>query len=342
MNKPKVTIFMPVYNSEEFISETVESILSQTFTDYEFLIVDDGSTDKTLDIIERYNDPRIKVVKNEKNMGLPYTRNLGLQLSRGEYFALIDADDICYKDRIKTQVDFLDNNDNVGVVSTHVKVFGKMSIKDNIRLHAFFNKKLNSEEIKAKLIFSNFISNPSAMIRKSVLIENNIKYRAEYSSGQDYGLWIDLLTKTNFHIISKKLLKYRFGHGNVTQKSKSKREAIHKILSKQLFENINLSYNEDDINALTTIMLKNKDVNNITDLENIYALLEKLCNHNIENGIFNNSLLMKEIQMQRYYFFVNAKLNNISLENTKYKFERLNAIDKLVIYIKVWFKHMKK
>ena len=102
---PIITVLMPVYNGENYLSETIESILSQTYKDFEFLIIDDCSTDNSIKVINSYNDDRIKLVKSLKNRGQSMTMNEGLKLAKGKYIARIDQDDISYKNRLKTQID---------------------------------------------------------------------------------------------------------------------------------------------------------------------------------------------------------------------------------------------
>ena len=107
MNKPLVTVFIPVYNCEKYIKESLESIINQTYENLDILIIDDGSTDNTVNLIKQYKDTRIRLLRNDKNRGIPYTRSRGLEECRGEYLALMDADDISLSERIKKQVNFL-------------------------------------------------------------------------------------------------------------------------------------------------------------------------------------------------------------------------------------------
>ena len=103
MNTPRVTVLMPVFNGEHFLPPAIESILNQTFSDFEFLVIDDGSTDASRKIAESYNDPRIRIEANEKNLGLIATLNRGLKLARGEYIARMDADDLSFPDRLRNK-----------------------------------------------------------------------------------------------------------------------------------------------------------------------------------------------------------------------------------------------
>ncbi|MDQ3072975.1 MAG: glycosyltransferase family 2 protein, partial [Bacteroidota bacterium] len=115
---PLVTVLTSVYNGEEYLREAIESILNQSFTDYEFLIVNDGSTDKTAEILAGYFDPRIRIIHNNKNKGLSFSLNSGLEASFGVYVARQDADDISLRDRLRKQVDFMEKNPQIHVCGT--------------------------------------------------------------------------------------------------------------------------------------------------------------------------------------------------------------------------------
>src|SRR5699024_5828808 len=115
---------MAVYNAEKYIKESLESILDQTYLNLEILLVDDGSTDRTVELIESYNDPRINLNKNNKNRGIPYTRNIGLSQAKGKYLAVMDSDDISYETRIEKQVCFLEYHTNVDALGTYYEIIG--------------------------------------------------------------------------------------------------------------------------------------------------------------------------------------------------------------------------
>ncbi len=116
--KPRVTVLMSVYNGEKYLREAIDSILNQTFKDFEFLIIDDGSTDSSADIIRSYTDFRIRLIQNEKNIGLTRSLNKGLKLAKGEYIARMDVDDISLPIRFEKQVSFLDKYEDVKLVGS--------------------------------------------------------------------------------------------------------------------------------------------------------------------------------------------------------------------------------
>lgn len=206
---PRVSVLMPAYNSEKYIAEAIESILSQTFTDFEFIIINDGSTDDTAKIVRKYarRDPRIKFIDNKRNQGLIAVLNQGLDLCTGEYIARMDSDDISRPERFKLQVDYMDTHPNVGVVGGKIRVFGSLTCIPEY-----------SPTIKLfdLLIYGSRVSHPTAMIRTSVLRNNKIYYDPKYPHAEDYGFWVSIARVSEIHNLQTVLLDYRWHDTNVS------------------------------------------------------------------------------------------------------------------------------
>lgn len=181
---PKVSVVMSVYNAEKYLREAIESILNQTFKDFEFIIIDDASTDNSLKIIESYKDPRIVMLKNEKNIGLTKSLNRGLKIAKGEYIARMDADDVSLPTRLQKQCSFLDKNSNCAVCGTFVFLIDSQS---NIIGKSV--KPIKSKDISKELQFNNCLTHGSVMMRKTVL-EMVGFYDEEIKRAQDYDLWV--------------------------------------------------------------------------------------------------------------------------------------------------------
>jgi len=209
IKKPKVTVLMPVYNGEKYLKESIESILNQTFTDFEFLIINDGSTDRTEEIIKSYKDTRIKLVNNETNLKLIKTLNKGLDLAKGKYIARMDADDVSLPKRLKIQVDFMDNNPEIGVSGAWAKVIGGKN-KKYIKTYS------NFEKIKATSIFKNILIHPSVIIRKEILNKYNLRYNEESQHSEDYELWARCTKCFPITNIKKYLMLYRIHNENIS------------------------------------------------------------------------------------------------------------------------------
>ena len=119
---PKITVFIPAYNTAQYISDAINSILSQTYTDFELLIIDDGSTDETNQIISSYSDSRIRLIKNRENRGLVYSRNLALTEARGKYLAILDSDDVAHENRLEIQLKEFENRPNLALLGTPANI----------------------------------------------------------------------------------------------------------------------------------------------------------------------------------------------------------------------------
>lgn len=211
---PKVSVLMPIYKTkEEYLREAIESILSQTFTDFEFLILDDCPEDDRESVVKSYKDKRIKYVKNEKNLGITPSRNKLIDMSKGEYLAVFDHDDISLPTRFEKQVQYLDKHEDVGVVSSNVKSLIRGRVSTN---------PIDDFSIKMALIRTCAMTHPASMIRKSVLINNNIRYEERFSPAEDYALWCRLIPFTNFYNIPEVLFHYRDHAENTSHKQKDK------------------------------------------------------------------------------------------------------------------------
>lgn len=221
--KPKVTVLMPVYNGEKYLEEAVNSILNQTFIDFELLIVDDGSTDGSAAIIQAYDDPRIRPVRNEKNLNLAATLNRGIAMARGEYIARMDCDDLSLPERLSRQVSFLDENPSCGLCATN-------AVAVNTAGENLFN--LFPEEtavpLEWTLIWENPIAHPTVMLRKNVLLDFALKYNEIPS--EDYDLWCRLVLRAKISRLPEVLLHYRY-HPDSSFNIEKKRHLLQAVAS---------------------------------------------------------------------------------------------------------------
>lgn len=210
----KISVLMPIYRTPEaYLRMAIESILSQTYKDFEFLILDDCPEYNQSEIVKSYHDPRIIYLINEKNMGISEARNKLIDMAKGEYLAVMDHDDISMIRRFEREVAYLDAHPDVGVVGCWARVLGN---------NLFFHRPENDRDIKAVLTKFSAVLHPTSMIRKSVLMENNIRYEKRYSPAEDYCLWVRLLECTKFHNVREILFRYRRHEHNTTTNQLSK------------------------------------------------------------------------------------------------------------------------
>jgi glycosyltransferase involved in cell wall biosynthesis len=200
---------MTVYNGERFLKEAIESIINQTYKDFELIIIDDGSTDGSIEIIKGYNDSRIRLLVNETNKGQSYSRNWGIRESKGSYIAIMDADDVASPERLKIQHDYFESNSEISLCGSWIEVIGEEGEFKKIR-----KVPTDNFEIKADLIFNCPIIHPTVMFRKKDFVQNGFFYDEEFKYAQDMELWSRAMFKLNFHNIPIPLLKMRFGNSN--------------------------------------------------------------------------------------------------------------------------------
>lgn len=203
MNEPMVTVLMSVYNGEKFIKEAIESILTQTFNDFEFLIINDGSTDNSVKIIESYNDSRIRLINNEKNLKLIASLNKGISLAKGKYIARMDCDDISMPERLEKEVNFLESSLEYGLVGTYYTVIdGEGQEEKNVSYPS------SNDLIKLFLSLNCPLAHGSIMGRTE-LFKQNLYGSKEYFAVEDYELWTRMAKVTKIHNIPEYLFKYR-------------------------------------------------------------------------------------------------------------------------------------
>lgn len=210
MVDPKVTVLMPVYNVCKFVQESIQSVLQQSFTGFEFIVIDDGSSDDTVAKVQSFQDERIRLVKNDNNIGVARTLNRGLDLARGEYVARMDADDICHRRRLEKQFNFMERNKDIGASGTWVKFFGD-------QLPVVERTPFGADVVNAFLLFDNALYHPSVIIRKGLLDQFNLRYDPAYSRSEDYELWLRATDHFPLDNLPEPLLQFRCHSGSVTR-----------------------------------------------------------------------------------------------------------------------------
>jgi hypothetical protein len=228
MDRPLVSVVMSVFNGERFLREAIDSILSQTFSDFEFIIINDGSTDGTPSILDSYarSDPRVRVYQQE-NKGLVESRNRGCGLARGKYIAQMDADDIAVRDRLQWQIEFLERHSEVGVVGGAVELIDGAG-------RALYRWRLpvENEEIKTALRLHNCLADPAAMIRKEAFL-SVAGYRKPFDFAPDYDLWLRIAERWRLANLEAVVLKYRI-HPDQGSYQKARQTALYALAARAL------------------------------------------------------------------------------------------------------------
>lgn len=213
MSSPKVSVVMSVYNGEHYLRESVDSILNQAFTDFEFIIIDDGSSDSTWQILAEAadQDQRVRLFKNEENVGLTKSLNKGLRLAQGEYIARQDADDMSLPDRLMLQTRFLDKYLEVGALGTAVE-----AIDDQGRSLGRREVITEHENLQAYLLVNNCFCHTSLMVRRS-LVQDLGGYNEKLRYAQDYDLWLRLGRLARLGNLPDTLVLMRYSANSLTR-----------------------------------------------------------------------------------------------------------------------------
>lgn len=215
MKKNAISVIMPVYNAEKYLAKAISSVLQQTFRDFELIIINDGSTDNSLDIIKSFNDPRIKLISRE-NRGIVSTLNEGLEIAKGKYVARMDGDDICEPNRFDEQYNFLETHPKIGVVVSTVELIDENDESLSI-IWPEDREAITEKQIRENMPKNNCIAHPAIMIRSKII--KKYKYHNQ-KNGEDYDLWLRILSDNIvIHKINKPLLRYRLHSQSLTQTS---------------------------------------------------------------------------------------------------------------------------
>lgn len=234
---------MPTYNVEQYVGKAIESILNQTYKDFDFIIIDDGSTDGTIPIIEKYaaSDARIIFSQNPQNEGIIETRNKLFDLANHEFIAMMDSDDIAYKERFQKQIDFLEHNKEYGIVASNIRL---------IPMNSTANQSSFNNHLREKMIFENPINNPVAMFRSKPMKENKIYFDPKVRGASDYKFWVDLLCYTKGYILADTLLDYRCHNTQESTSNKSRQRNNHIKVTYQQLQKIDPSLELTSIEKL--------------------------------------------------------------------------------------------
>lgn len=250
---PKVSVLLSNYNGDKHLDESISSVLSQTYKDFEFIIVDDASTDSSRKVIENYHDKRIKKYYAEKNRNIAYSLNLALSMATGEYIARIDSDDVWELNKLEIQVQYMENHSECGACFTKVNIIDEYSNIANDMYDEYFQL-FNSAENKSQREWLRFffyqgncLCHPSVVIRRNVLEHVGGYYHLAYVPAEDYELWTRIVMKYPIHILEEKLVRYRWEEtvNKISGKTDGRIYAFPNIMMltrKRIMENID---NED-------------------------------------------------------------------------------------------------
>lgn len=232
MDIPLVTVLMAVYNGEAYLKEAVESILNQTFTNFEFLIIDDASTDNSRQLLDGYRDFRMRVLSNSHNLRLARSLNRGIEMARGKYIARMDADDISLPHRLERQVAFMESHPDIGVSGSWLECFGALS--------QVWDYPVEPGIILSNLLFQNQLGHPTVIMRRQLMISKGLFYNPDYREAEDYDLW----TRCGEHFplgnLAEVLLFYRWHERQASQANLNEQRHFHALVGQRQLQRLGL------------------------------------------------------------------------------------------------------
>lgn len=276
--KPLVSVIMPAYNGEKYIQEAIDSVLEQTYENWELIIIEDASADHSMEIIKRYQDKRIRLFCNEQNKGIAESTNRGIQESRGKYIALLDDDDIAEKDRFTLQVNYLETHSEIDILggrTTVIDTSGKVIDYSGIPRN-------NPKYIKAVLLFCCMdFWNSTAMIRREFIEKFHLYYENGYYGIQDFKFYMESSKVGNISTIPQFLLKHRLHSGNETDRNlrlfQKERERMYAKIQCDSLEKSGFSVKKNDMTFLNKVLAEqNGKCDSIQELRQLYWIFCEL------------------------------------------------------------------
>lgn len=331
-NNSLVTVLMPVFNAGRYIEEAINSILGQTYSDFEFLIIDDGSTDRSMELISSFEDPRIKVLKNDKNKGLIETLNKGLELINTKYVVRTDADDVSLPERLKEQVLFMENNPEVGACGTWFD-----SILSDGKTVSGGRFLTDFEQIRLRHLYQIQIIHGTSILRTSVLDKNGLRFDKSFAHAEDYDFFDRLGNVSKIANVPRVLYKIRHHDGRVsnvhaqTQKDNSNR------VKYRIFNKIGLDIRASELSMIEELMHQNYAHFTADMTERLAGLLKNIIISDNETSYFKNDFLRKELSVRFMHlcnFLILQRKDALSLLK-KFGHSRITDAPKLYVSIQI-------
>lgn len=307
MKIPLISVILPVYNCEEFLPEAIESILTQSFIDFEFLIIDDGSTDHTQDVIKKYasKDHRIQAILNNYNIGIALSLNIGLANSRSPLIARMDADDVALPDRLSCQYDFMQTHPEVSVCGSALQLYENTNI--------IWRPPRSHEEIITSMLFENCLFHPTILFRKDVILKSVGGYRSQFSGAEDYDLWqrLSKLPSINFSNIQDILLLYR-SHPNTNRAEyKIKQQELSNLIRLRNLKRLNLIPNKYELSCHDIISYPSHAWSSPPSLKDCNIWLDRIESANKKYKVFSDHNLKKELETRWLKLCLNSANQSI-------------------------------
>lgn len=290
---------MPVYNGREYLATAIRSILAQSYRDFEFLIIDDGSLDGSVEIVKQFHDDRVRLLCNQQQLGVSVTLNKGLELARSQYIARMDADDISAPDRLIRQLELMEKSPEVGVCGSWVRMFNDGGGGQIIRYP------LDAETIRAYILFNNPLAHPAVMMRREVLQKHDLHYDPDCQAGQDYELWSRCLPCFAIRNIGRPLVSWRVNKQGVTQKNCEGSNRTAMLVQRRELARLSLAVNEESL-LQHRIIGRGDGASSPVEIESTLQWLEKIVEANVRMQYYPQRGLQRAAAMIWFRYCMNS------------------------------------
>ncbi len=267
---PSVSVVMPVYNGGQYLAEAMNSILGQSFRDFEFIIIDDGSTDSSVEMIRSFKDKKIVFHQNQRNIGNYASRNIGIRIARGRYICVMDADDISFPHRLEKQFAYMEAHSDVGICGSFIQLLPSRITPTFIT---------DDELLKVAFLCNNHCSHPSLIMRKSYLDKFELMYNEAYYYAADFDICASGFQHFKVHNLSAILLQYRRHKGQIsTAKFAEQQKFADQIRIKQLTENLGFGITEIPV-SLHLQLMRREPIDPIKQIA-VHRWINAICDKN--------------------------------------------------------------
>lgn len=302
ISEPLVSVILPVYNSDKYLSESINSILNQTYKNFELIVVNDGSIDTSGNIILSFKDSRIIYLKNDSNRGIAFSTNRAFDIAKGKYIAGADSDDIYLENRLEVQLNFMEENSDIDISGAGYIAFGANEYQ--------FSASYNNEQIRSYFLWGMLIANPCFMIKRSFLDKHNLRYNESIYASQDYEFYerIASSTQAKFSVIKNVLFKYRIHENNISTKCRSIAKATSFLVrERQLKKLLDADFKREFLLFLE--LTYSGAINNFSEVVSCLKLLFDIKKANSEKSIypikdFNANIKQKYFMIGKRAIFI--------------------------------------
>lgn len=279
---------MPLYNTEKYVGQAVQSLLSQSYTDFELIIVDDASTDGSIEVVKSFKDSRIKILSNEQNQGIVFSRNRGLKEAVGRFIAPFDSDDIALPEKFMKQIRFLKDHPEYGMLGSWIKMIDEKGslLKKGWRLMA------SPEQIPSQLLFRNYFAQLSVVIRREAIPQGG--YVKGFNMAEDYRMWVEVARNFKVWNYPEYLVYYRIHPGSVTDGNTERLNQYESKVFEYSFKFLDIQIDQN--HALLLHLINNDDnILEIEKLKQIEAFLLLILHHNTTHHVYDQDQLIKVV-----------------------------------------------